>query len=344
MGQGRGLGLAVAFAASCGKIGFDPIADADLAADSHNCGRTGHDCLGGACVAGACQPWTLATGEPNPWHLACDSARVYWTNDIAPGSIRACPLAGCTGAPASIASMATGYTRIAVDGGNLYFSEFDAGVVATCASTSCTPQPLASGENQPMGVAVIAGTLYWADSGGTTVRMLSPGATTPQTLASSAGGGPRTLAYDASTVFWTTSGGHIESCALNGCPSPTVLAPSEPSPYFIAVYGGDVYWGDSLDPGRVQRCPTSGCSPTGPQTIAATPFSNGIAVDATGIYWVAGDTTSGAVYFCPLAGCGPSGPTVLASGQSAPFGLAMTTAALYWTNPGDGTVRAIARP
>src|SRR5689334_6158663 len=30
--------------------------------DPHNCGLTGHDCLGGACEGGACQPVLVASG------------------------------------------------------------------------------------------------------------------------------------------------------------------------------------------------------------------------------------------------------------------------------------------
>src|SRR5580698_9953333 len=31
----------------------------DTRSDSHNCGRCGHDCLGGLCSASACQPMAL---------------------------------------------------------------------------------------------------------------------------------------------------------------------------------------------------------------------------------------------------------------------------------------------
>jgi hypothetical protein len=48
--------------------------------DSLNCGACGHSCLNGTCVAGACQPFAIAsnlTGLPGPLQL--DGANLYWT-------------------------------------------------------------------------------------------------------------------------------------------------------------------------------------------------------------------------------------------------------------------------
>src|SRR5262249_35132896 len=42
----------------CTGITFD--------SDPHNCGLCGHDCLGGTCQSGQCQPFALATGMPSP--------------------------------------------------------------------------------------------------------------------------------------------------------------------------------------------------------------------------------------------------------------------------------------
>ena len=46
--------------AICGSGGFPT----DLRTDTHNCGRCGHDCLGGGCALGQCQPITIYQ-EPN---------------------------------------------------------------------------------------------------------------------------------------------------------------------------------------------------------------------------------------------------------------------------------------
>ncbi len=52
---------------------------ADLDSDAKNCGQCGHDCLGGACDTGTCQPFTIAQ---NQFHfdsgLASDGTYAYW--------------------------------------------------------------------------------------------------------------------------------------------------------------------------------------------------------------------------------------------------------------------------
>lgn len=68
--------------AVCGSGGFPT----DLRADTHNCGRCGHDCLGGACVGGQCKPVTIyqeandGGGVPNFGGAVVGVLRgeVYW--------------------------------------------------------------------------------------------------------------------------------------------------------------------------------------------------------------------------------------------------------------------------
>src|SRR5262249_12538358 len=46
--------------------------------DPHNCGGCGHDCLGGACDQGVCQPVVLATTVGAPNSLVVDGEDVFW--------------------------------------------------------------------------------------------------------------------------------------------------------------------------------------------------------------------------------------------------------------------------
>jgi len=335
----------------CGRVGFDGGsigADAapDPLTDPKNCGRVGHDCIGGGCMAGVCQPWTLATGELLPWGITVDATNVYWTTDGAPGAVYSCPLAGCGATPTLLASVPTAATRITVDAAHVYFSEFDAGNVVACPLAGCganSPAPLSSGENQPMGVAVAAGNVYWADSGGTLVRMTAvPGGGAVSTLAVNQSG-PRTLVADATNLYWTSAGGEVVTCPLAACPSPVTLASNQAAPYFIALYGGDVYWTNDSNPGSIAKCAITGCGGN-PTTIVASSSPIGLDVDASGIYWLDGDhATSGSVLHCPIAGCGPV-PDVLAVNQAGAFALVAAPNAVYWTNSNDGTVRAVAKP
>ena len=76
--------------------------------DPSNCGRCGHSCLGGACVAGACQPVVLASEQGDstgggyyaengaalsgPDRIATDGATVFWL-DLS-GVVMSIPTAG----------------------------------------------------------------------------------------------------------------------------------------------------------------------------------------------------------------------------------------------------------
>jgi hypothetical protein len=66
-------------------------------------------------------------------------------------------------------------------------------------------------------------------------------------------------------------------------------------------------------------------------------------VDRTSVYWtdtglITSATVSGTVMKIPLAG---GTPTTLASGQDQPYGIAVDTSAVYWTNRRDGRVMKV---
>jgi hypothetical protein len=44
----------------------------DTNTDPNNCGACGHNCLGGACVAGQCQPVILSANQSQPTFLTLD--------------------------------------------------------------------------------------------------------------------------------------------------------------------------------------------------------------------------------------------------------------------------------
>src|SRR5580700_8934554 len=46
--------------------GVDVPCVAEVGTDPHNCGRCGHDCLGGACAGGACEAVVLYAGSDTP--------------------------------------------------------------------------------------------------------------------------------------------------------------------------------------------------------------------------------------------------------------------------------------
>jgi hypothetical protein len=76
---------------------------ANVTTDPTNCGRCGHDCLGGACAAGVCQPLLVASFTDQPvGSVVLSQDHVFWNTmqDLAggPGNVYSCPKVGCAGA------------------------------------------------------------------------------------------------------------------------------------------------------------------------------------------------------------------------------------------------------
>jgi len=62
--------------------GADACATADLTKDPRNCGSCSRDCMHGACSAGVCQPWTVATFDGGtPVGPGTDGNHLYYAID-----------------------------------------------------------------------------------------------------------------------------------------------------------------------------------------------------------------------------------------------------------------------
>jgi hypothetical protein len=90
-GDESGGGGAGGGAAAC-------AASDDHASDPKNCGACGHDCLGGACTNGRCQPFELWKGGRALGPLFADDAYVYWVTESSNGVID-CPRVNLVRAP-----------------------------------------------------------------------------------------------------------------------------------------------------------------------------------------------------------------------------------------------------
>lgn len=300
----------------------------DLRTDSANCNACGHDCLGGECTQGACQPVVLATGHPDVFGIAVDSARAYFTLDSSSGAIMSVPLGG--GAASKVID-ARNPGLIACDGSSLYWDGGGDQTLYKMAIGGANPVSLSSVSSVRQ-LVVAPDFVYWSDSVEVLRVALTGGA--PRTVAGPESG-PIGVAVDSYAVYWASAGsGHVSfvSLALN---MPTTVLATSKAPGDVAVSAGTVFWTDSSD-GTVSAVPRQG----GPTTVIATGESDPrfILADSSHVYWV--DVIPGTVYSVPIGG---GAVTTLVTGQPQISSMAQDAKSLYLARRGNGSIVRLAK-
>jgi hypothetical protein len=324
--------------------GPDATCNADLQTDKANCGRCSHDCLGGECKAGVCQPFTIASGLNTPDYPVVVDHIAYWTSND--GSVLSCPVVACT-KPKQL---------MQIDAGN----------------------PL------PNGLDVHKGNVYVVGYYSQAAQSIPIGGGAPTTVIAGLDYPSRVLADDSNVYYLNANTADLERCDLPKCTRRVRIAVGQPAWFKMARSDdANIYWLESPNAtptnGTIYKAPRNRELDGGGDTIlsnrhptemvirkgvlymtedtnviaitlvaglpsfplAQTESSpRGIDVDDTTAYWVTeGD---GAVKSCPFAGCNFK-PAIIASGQNQPRGPYVTDDAIYWTEFNGGTIRGVAK-
>jgi hypothetical protein len=342
--------------------GVDATCGADLQNDKGNCGTCGHDCLGGDCQAGVCQPVLVAQSTSiAPYAMVLSAGVLYFTNVRAYDfhTVGKVDATATNGSASQLADYGTGYTTplvdalpwgLAVKNGYFYtalysnsgMNGFWEGGVDRCPLSGCTGSTLADYGANSYAVATSSTDVYFGATDINDNYMLqkapldfSSAATTIATPASEIDG----LVIDGTDVFYGTSDG-VFACNPT-CGGTAITQGQALDAEQMAVDTNNVYFASTPYGGSptVQSVPRGGGLPKLIASDVTVPV--GVALDANYVYFTdVGDTANaatGKVVRCPLSGCTAQTETVLSTGAAAgdnPRPVVVDTTAIYWGTRG----------
>jgi hypothetical protein len=320
-----------------------PPCTIDTTSDPQNCGVCGHDCLGGGCEAGRCEPVVLATdvGGLASGAIALDDAYVYWTNG-ATGTVARVPIDGGLAELLLDSTVGAGATMVVPFGSNIYIGSTlpDAGVFA-CPKTGCGD----GGLRFELPHLTYPGSLSIDDGGVLSVaEFQSPGRVLachlPCGTSTVLDGGiyPGAVVGLGSSVYWSQLvTAELWGSIAGGPPNLLLSGPNGVVAVDLHVAGNEVVFDDqskgpaaiSLDGGALRRI------------LQGVLETNHAAVDDTFVYFNSDPTSaSGQILRCPIAGVCTSG-VVIADNRDQAGPLAVDGTYVYWLEDDNDAGRVV---
>ena len=261
--------------------------DANLTDDPTSCGSCGHDCAGGMCTAGMCQPLDLVSAPAGQTvrAVAIDSTHLYWGNTTDQTIV----IANLDGTSPASFLMGVQIEEIAVDATALYYTAGDGlHMVPFATMTDMHVAPGPEGCVWP----VSSGLAYSVEFGANNVVSVDLDSGTVTTLLGAADGifQPWGVASTATELFWTSSGPDVDgSIASQPLPSgaAATLRSGLANPNCLSFdEKGRLYWPNHVD-GTIHRCNVDG---SGDVTLASGQvMPTTVAVSLHYLYWNSGN-------------------------------------------------------
>jgi hypothetical protein len=344
---------------------------ADFATDPKNCGRCGHDCVGGACTAGKCAAFELGTVASAPLTYVVESGAflfastaIRYSTEV--GGIWRIPKAG--GLPEAYVTLRYAQA-MGVVGDTLYFVVDDyandgvdltkTGGLYSCPVSGpapCAPNLIAAAES-PGSLTVDKSIVYYTDGAATKglMRHAPPGPPSVFREGFSVG----TMFVDDPAAFYTMDfiqsppvrlieiapdGGYATQSTYGNVNGVTAQIIGVPSAVVYTAYDYRVTTGGVVR--RYPRTPSvQPCDYGG--TDNKRPY--GVYADATRLYWTnqGGGAdhpyTGGSLATCDVSGCCAS-PDVLWTGDGEPTAITGDATALYFVMRSSGSIMKVAKP
>ena len=336
-------------------VDCDPKLDAcggscvDLDADAKHCGACGHDCLGGQCTLGVCQPIEIAKSQGRVLIVAVDDQFIYWAGDAAVVGKKSIDNSGQSTVLVPASAGEPAYYGAIVGQTFYWANDWRDNGVRGCLLPSCAggPSLLIPGTAPPDGLVYSAhvATLYWSQGASLWHQVLPSGPVEqfiPTTFA------PTTLASDDSFVYWvehdsTAQSAEVRKVPLEGGTSSSLVTGlknvEDMTPYgkslfvLIAPITGGASIGSIALPNGIGSASPKPFAPAGDS-------ARKVRVDESGVYWTQRDGVNGSIRHCPLTGC--SGDAEILAPSTAPWALTTDSKAIY-RGTEDGFVMKLAK-
>lgn len=319
--------------------------DGSFAADPKNCGRCGHDCFGGACDAGACEPATLLAQSGLEATLATDGEQVFFRVG---GAVDACSVTGCASPTTLWTASAATPRLVAASAGRVYWNDGNAVYGCDAAAPCGTPATMFDlGASQLTGLAASAASSWVLGAGYTasTLRVMrakTDASTSDQVVSMSIGGstsGAVTAVPQSSHVYWGEEG----APAIFDCVSPPCTTYDHDttalgsSPLAMVATIASVFFGTTGGLWTVDASLANAKAFAGSGTVALVVLAPS---SESTVYFVSQAAGTWTLASCPTAAC-PS-PATLRATTTPITALAADDVSLYFIE--GGAIERLALP
>lgn len=312
--------------------------------DPKNCGACGHDCLGGACVEGACQPVVIGEGQGSASGLAVGREHVFWGDEA-----KVVWRARKDGSEAPVLvggqGLALEPVSLAIDETHVYWATYaktPTGEVARAAIDDGPIEPLTTGWSQLSAVRIAQDDVFFLGAVDTTIlvaRVGKHGGSAEPRFMQASKNAPDfgALVSDTGSVYFVTDAAILRLPMSEG-DAVVVHEDAFGGRVPLAVDETHVYWGFD---GALQRKRKDGSGAA--ETLASAAVGS-LAVDATHVYWLnlGAATGAGTSSIQRIAKDGGE-PELLHFGVRGAGEIALDEDAVYFTVAGEGTVRKLAK-
>jgi hypothetical protein len=304
--------------------------------DPANCGACAHDCQGGACQLGFCDPVQLATNRRA--HCLITTAQDLYFGTESGDVVR---LANkIAGTPETIATQG-GFGNacsIVADDKTLFWSaiSFEPVNVHRCALPTCAGGDSIVTNRPSRGLGVNAERFVIRTTSG--ISVFKKSALPDAGPANYGAPNGQVVHLDETFAFFGAGNAGqtiiVGSRNLEDGGAVSVLT-SAANPVFDFALGSSAVYVTRAD--GVHRCVRPACGETPELMTNKGGTPNLIATDGVHVYWTfdgnpSNGFTDGAILRCPIAGCPPQGPLVLAQKQPRPSAISVDDKSVYWSS------------